>query len=430
MQKALNLLLLLELVITAAAFLTENLYILIGVFLIGLIALAVSLILSVQNKRRHSAMEELNRNTVAKKEYDELLSQLDELKLRFEEKSAEVNDLRESTAILARGHLRVQHASEAQKTLSNIINQKTEESTLELTDHVYSLGKLSQQLGELIQRVLGELTSETGGLREQSNSLEKELLTIEDLIEQTRIIKDDYIKELEMTEKAMKLVDDLTITITDISERTHLLAVNASIEAARAGKTGSGFAVIATEIQDLARNTMSIANEMSSTIEKSVKTVNESIHVYGDRLAGVVNSLSESGRQHSEIIARLSPQIDKVGGVIEHSNQLSNEVTENINEITVHLQYQDAVRQILEHLVHIVEVVSSQNVSQAREQVELSEEDLQNEERQVEQQLKQFFTTREEWEAFGHRVEEKSPDSNTSAGSRLHEMEGDVTLFS
>jgi len=326
---------------------------------------------------------------------------------------------------------RISEASNAERILSKVIIDKTEKATLELTNHVYSIGDWSRDVDRMIQRVFGQLTSEEGGLRVQSIRLEEELERIRTLIQDFESIHDDYIGELEMVEKTMKSVDQFTDTITDLSERTNVLAINASIEAARAGQAGRGFAVIAAEVQELAKNTMHIADEISSTIDSSVHAVKDSISSYGDRLHSAVEKLVNSGEQHTAVIEQLRPQIEKVSEVIEESQKLSAAVTDNINGVTLHLQYQDSVRQILEHMVQLFETLAGESGELAEKHGRLSSEELQQQKQEIDELLKSLFTTREEWRAFGHELEEQLSEGELKESKKPEEAElgGDITLF-
>ncbi len=368
-------------------------------------------------------------------EYQQLEARLHQMEVEVKELKAQLKEKDEFLHRFALQCHKISGATDAEKVLSGIIVKKTEDATLELTNHVYSIGDWSKDVDNLIQRVFGQLTSDEGGLRVQSVRLEEELHEIEQLIEEFKVIRDDYIGELEMIEKTMHSVDQFTETITDLSEKTNVLAINASIEAARAGNAGRGFAVIASEVQELAKNTMKIADEISTTIDSSVHTIKESISVYGERLQNAVEKLSKSGEQHAAVIEQLTPQIDQVSQVIEESQKLSASVTQNINDVTVHLQYQDSVRQILEHMVQFFDKLTRDGVELSNELVRVDLSEIEQKKNEMQGLLESYFTTREEWEAFGHTIEEDLKEHTEDEAEydnekkKEAELRGDITLF-
>lgn len=87
---------------------------------------------------------------------------------------------------------------------------------------------------------------------------------------------EDMRKRLEIEqEKALSVnkINELLVSILDISDQTNLLALNASIEAARAGEAGRGFAVVASEISTLANNTNKAANEIQQVSQNVVDAI-------------------------------------------------------------------------------------------------------------------------------------------------------------
>jgi len=397
----------------------------------ALVAVALLVILLVRLKPESSIQTERNEENLNKftQENQLLQEKLRQTEVQLQELETDLREKDEYLHKFAVQCRKIAEATDAEKILSKVIVDKTETATLELTNHVYSIGDWSKDVDDLIQRVFGQLTSEEGGLRVQSVRMEEELRRIEQLIQEFKIIRDDYIGELEMIEKTMKSVDQFTDTITDLSERTNVLAINASIEAARAGQAGRGFAVIASEVQGLAKSTMKIADEISTTIESSVHTVKDSIGTYGERLQNAVEKLARSGEKHASVIEQLTPQIDQVSEVIEESQKLSSSVTKNINDVTVHLQYQDSVRQILQHMVQLFETLAQEGTDFSAEKVQLSQAEIEQQADEVRRLLKTFFTTREEWQAFGHEIDEAMVEGNEESGTQKNELNGDITLF-
>jgi len=130
-------------------------------------------------------------------------------------------------------------------------------------------------------------------------------------------------KEMEMAEKINQLSNDandvknVLEVIDDIAEQTNLLALNAAIEAARAGEHGRGFAVVADEVRQLAEKTQKSLTEINATI--SVITQN------------IVEASSEMNKNAKDISA-MTKTSEETKSEIERVNEIMKETTSLIEE--------------------------------------------------------------------------------------------------
>ncbi|BDX07009.1 methyl-accepting chemotaxis protein [Planctobacterium marinum] len=155
-------------------------------------------------------------------------------------------------------------------------------------------------------------------------------------------------EQVDELESATQGISGIVEVISDISEQTNLLALNAAIEAARAGEQGRGFAVVADEVRNLATRTNQSTSEINNLIETLAK--NSALAVKSMRSGAELCSenaqrASDSQEQLQEVVVtteHISDASITIAAAVEQQNSVATEISRNINNIN------DAVHSVAE----------------------------------------------------------------------------------
>ena len=224
-----------------------------------------------------------------------------------------------------------------------------------------SIEKITKE-SSIIKEALHDSNNHTTKAREQVEEVSKNLQeAVSKILKFAKDIESAVDAENSMSEKLQELtqsaeeIKNVLEVISDIADQTNLLALNAAIEAARAGEHGRGFAVVADEVRKLAERTQKSLAEIHGTVNVVVQSINDASENMDNNSKNIIH-LSETSKEVCDILSQTNKIMNKTSKITETS---SKNLNNNIHKLDG-----------LVNTIQEVEVLSSKSYSNIHKIVE------------------------------------------------------------
>ncbi len=191
---------------------------------------------------------------------------------------------------------------------------------------------------EEISATLEELAAMTRRNGDNSSAANAMMSDSAAQVERSNQVLAEMVASMQAIQRSSEKVAHVNKTIDEIAFQTNILALNAAVEAARAGEAGLGFAVVATEVRNLAQRSAAAAKDTAALIEESIansKQGAETLDLVSAAIRGITGStvkvknlveeLNESSRQQSEGLAQLNTAVAQVSTVTQSTASSAEE---------------------------------------------------------------------------------------------------------
>jgi methyl-accepting chemotaxis protein len=245
-------------------------------------------------------------------------------------------------------------------------------------DSLEAFLRLEQALDGSLQTVIGDTESSAQGIIQHIRKLHDSASTLvtyldgtnaqagdlgRDIVESVDVLADigafmeklpakmqSDLTSVQAVVKEIKALADMTSDVQAISLQSHLLAINAAIEASRAGASGAAFKVVADEMRKLAANSSAMAVRINQGLTRARDLVE----------TGMESTITDSSRQFADV-SKATSSIHKLRDNFEDISQYyktrfaivtkhNQDLVVDIAEVLGHIQYQDVVRQTIERI--------------------------------------------------------------------------------
>ena len=277
-------------------------------------------------------------------ELGEMAAAVEEFKVQAvakAERDAAAQDAHNKASSAARRSELIRFADEFEAAVGAIVSNVSA-SAVQLESAAGTLTRTADTTQSLSNQVAGASEEASQNMQSVASATEELSASVDEIgkrVRESNRIAEAAVLQAEQTDgrigklsRAAQQIGDVVKLITAIAEQTNLLALNATIEAARAGEAGRGFAVVASEVKSLASQTARATDEISSHISGMQSATQESVAAIKE-IGGTIGQISEIASSIATAVEQQGSATQEIARSVQNVARGTQEAAVNIMQV-------------------------------------------------------------------------------------------------